>query len=345
MTFAVIILLVLGLLSILGTIIPQNESLEFYLNKYGVSKANLIQTLSLDQVFTSYWYLGLLLLLCLSLLLCVIFRIKPLIASFKKKDKYLFIEKLASWLLHLGMILIIIFFSLGNILGFETSVYNLVNTVSPVEGTNLFVAIDDFTIDVDENNNIINYITKARFFDGSGNKKKTAEIKVNHPTSVDGYQFSQASFGYALEASISRNDKKIGTADLFQNEIVSADSGKFYIELINFYPDFSNEGGKITTKSLKMNKPVGHVKIYYMDKLIDEAFVKLNDPIKVGEYTAILSNPKYYTLLAVRKDPYIPGVILGTSLLLIGLFTIFLAPKPKKDLGPSNIEKENLDNA
>lgn len=342
MTFAVIILILLGLLSIIGTIIPQNESLEFYLNKYGVAKANLIQSLSLNQVFTSYWYLALLTLLCISLLLCVIFRIKPLIASYKQKNKILFFEKLASWFLHLGMILIIVFFSLGNIYGFETSVYNVENTVTPVEGTKLFLAIDKFEIDIDDNNNINNYITKARFFDGTGTKKKTAEIKVNHPVTVDGYQFSQASFGYALDATISRNNEKIGTANLFQNEVVSADHGKFYIELLNFFPDFVKENGRAKTKSHDMNNPVAYVNIYYMEKLIDTAFIKTDTPIEVGEYKANLSNPKYYTLLAVRKDPFIPGVVVGTSLLVIGLFAIFLLPKAKAD---TDKIKENLENA
>lgn len=332
MTFAVIILLILGLFSILGTVIPQNESIEFYLNKYGESKANLIQSLSLNQVFTSYWYLALLGMLCLSLLLCVIFRIRPLVQSFKSKNKYLFIQKLASWMLHLGMLLIIVFFSLGNILAFETTIYNTADTVNPVEGTNLFVAIDAFSIETDDNNNVQNYLTEARFFDGSGKLRNQAKIRVNHPATVDGYQFSQASFGYTLDTTVYRNDKKIGTEVLFQNEVVSADHGKFYVELVNFFPDFVDLGDKVTSKSQEMNNPVAQVNIYYMEKLVDSSFVKLNDPIEVGEYKAILSNPDYYTLLAIRKDPFIPGVIVGTSLLVLGLFAIFLTPSKKEEV-------------
>lgn len=334
MTFAVVILLVLGLSSILGTIIPQGEAVEFYINKYGESKANLIQTLSLNQVFTSYWYLTLLALLSLSLLLCVIFRIKPLIYSFRNKKYYTFVDKLASWFLHLGMLLIIIFFSLGNILAFETSFYNIEDSVTPVEGTNILVAIDKFDIEVDDGGNIQNYVTKARFFDGAGKLLDTSTIRVNHPAVVNGYQFSQASFGYVLEATVSRNDKVIGTADLYQNEVVSADQGKFYIELINFFPDFFEKEEGVGTKSQEINNPVAYVNIYYMEKLIDTAFVKLGEPIEIGEYKTVLNTPKYYTLLAVRKDPFIPGALVGTSFLLLGLFTMFLLPKDK-------IKKEN----
>ena len=86
MTFAVILLLILGASSIIGSLIPQNEPPSFYLEAYGENRAGLIQSLSLDRVFSSIWFMALLSLLCISLLVCIIFRVHSLLGLWKKKN-------------------------------------------------------------------------------------------------------------------------------------------------------------------------------------------------------------------------------------------------------------------
>ena len=75
--FAITILLIIAGLSIFGTIIEQNQSLEFYKENYPENKAvfgilnwEIIKFFNLDDVYRSWWYLSFLILLGISLITC-----------------------------------------------------------------------------------------------------------------------------------------------------------------------------------------------------------------------------------------------------------------------------------
>lgn len=77
LTFAITILLIIAGLSIFGTVIEQNQSLEFYKENYPDSKAvfgvlnwHVIKFFNLDDVYRSWWYLSFLVLLGISLITC-----------------------------------------------------------------------------------------------------------------------------------------------------------------------------------------------------------------------------------------------------------------------------------
>lgn len=75
--FAILVLLIIAGLSIFGTVIEQNQSLEFYKENYPLNKAvfgllnwEVIKTFHLNDVYRSWWYLSLLILLGISLITC-----------------------------------------------------------------------------------------------------------------------------------------------------------------------------------------------------------------------------------------------------------------------------------
>ncbi|MFN3926627.1 MAG: cytochrome c biogenesis protein [Pseudanabaenaceae cyanobacterium] len=83
---AIALLLVIACASILGTVIEQGESVAFYQQNYPLKPAlfgflsyKVILTLGLNQVYHSWWYLCLLMLLAGSLLACTIHRQIPLL--------------------------------------------------------------------------------------------------------------------------------------------------------------------------------------------------------------------------------------------------------------------------
>jgi len=84
LTVAIIILLAIALASAIGTVIEQNKNTEFYLKNYPLSKpmfnfvtSDLILNFGLDHVYTSWWFIFLIILLMLSLTLCTITRQLP----------------------------------------------------------------------------------------------------------------------------------------------------------------------------------------------------------------------------------------------------------------------------
>ncbi len=329
MPLAVGLLVALVLGSLVGTLIPQNQDIEVYVEKYGMRQAGWMTKLSLDHVYSSTWYAILGGLLCLSILLCVIVRIKPLVRAWKEGKRDVAYRLTGSWILHVGILVTILFFGLGQRYAYDNTFYNVKGTVAPLEGTDLTVAIDDFTVNLRPDLTVDSYITEARIL-RDDEELGGGEIAVNHPLTVEGYQFSQASLGYAVEAHVKRFEDDIGTAILFSKEVVSADSGKLIIEMLDFFPDMEEKDGVIRSKTPHMRNPYAYIKIEYMGQVVGQDLVSMLRPLKIGEYTVRLTSPQYYTLLAVRKDPYMPGAATGALLLLVGLGLVFWGPKTKE---------------
>ncbi len=72
---ALFLLLTLAATSIIGTIIPQNETAGFYVQQYGPNLARLMQTLNIPDMYNSWWFMILLGLFSLNLIVCSIERI------------------------------------------------------------------------------------------------------------------------------------------------------------------------------------------------------------------------------------------------------------------------------
>ncbi|MBU0995874.1 MAG: cytochrome c biogenesis protein ResB [Proteobacteria bacterium] len=72
---SVITLLLLAITSIIGTILPQNESPEAYYHSLGETLFNVFSTLDLFDMYHSRWYQFLLLLLCANLVICSLNRL------------------------------------------------------------------------------------------------------------------------------------------------------------------------------------------------------------------------------------------------------------------------------
>ncbi len=68
-------LVLLASTSIIGTIILQNGSPVQYVSLYGKGFYNLIQVLKLDDMYSAWWFLFLLLLLCINIIVCSIERL------------------------------------------------------------------------------------------------------------------------------------------------------------------------------------------------------------------------------------------------------------------------------
>lgn len=81
-------LVILAVTSVIGTVILQNGSPQAYINLYGPGWYNLIQVLQLDNMYHAWWYLLLLVLLCINIVVCSIERLS-------KTWKIIFPEKIS----------------------------------------------------------------------------------------------------------------------------------------------------------------------------------------------------------------------------------------------------------
>lgn len=81
---AVFLLITLAVTSIIGTVIPQGESMQLYLERYGATWFRVIKTLHLFDTYHSWWYLSILALFSLNLIVCTLKRLPYTIRLFKK---------------------------------------------------------------------------------------------------------------------------------------------------------------------------------------------------------------------------------------------------------------------
>lgn len=72
---ALFLLFTLAATSIIGTIIPQNETAGFYVERYGANLARFMQTIDVPDMYNSWWFLVLLTLFSLNLIVCSLERI------------------------------------------------------------------------------------------------------------------------------------------------------------------------------------------------------------------------------------------------------------------------------
>ena len=71
MSTAVGVLAILAVFSVVGTLIPQSRSPQFYDATYGPDGADLIHLLGLDNVYSAWWFLAMAAFLVLSVSVCL----------------------------------------------------------------------------------------------------------------------------------------------------------------------------------------------------------------------------------------------------------------------------------
>ncbi len=81
---AIFLLIILAITSIIGTVIPQGESLQYYLDNYGPGMFKAIKMLKLDDTYHSWWYLTLLGLFSINLIVCTLNRLPFTLKLFKR---------------------------------------------------------------------------------------------------------------------------------------------------------------------------------------------------------------------------------------------------------------------
>jgi len=83
MSFGLILLLVIAFVSAIGAFIPQERGESFYVEKYGTQSAGLLHALGLTNIYKSFYFVGLLIILSLSLLTCVLKRTRFIVGIFR----------------------------------------------------------------------------------------------------------------------------------------------------------------------------------------------------------------------------------------------------------------------
>jgi cytochrome c biogenesis protein len=280
-------------------------------------------------MYHSWWFIGVLILLAINLTACSLKRLPNLWRQIRlAKRGY---ARLGTYLIHLSVLLILLGGLFGAIWGLkgymeitegetvkEISFKSPHNESTPLEFT---LRCDSFRVDFYPDGSPKEYVSILTFMEGEDVVLDHVPLRVNHPISYRGLTFYQASYGISdrsLNASLEivRRERGGGSSTLTigRGEIKPIPGTRDQIGFMKYRP-----------------------KVLFSTNAPPESFWLIRqfpglDGLQVGKYTFVLKDieRKYYTGIQVTRDPGVPIVWIGCTLLVTGMVITFTLRRPQK---------------
>lgn len=230
-----------------------------------------------------------------------------------------------AWLCHLGMLIVIAGFALGQMLKSEYTVYGVPGQTKTVGDTGYELTIDDFEVKLREDATVDQYTSRLTLQDMASGKKESGEVSVNSPLSLFGMKMYQNSTGWAAVLDIYKNGEKIQEELLCAGEYALVEDMEGLAVVLNaFYPDFyEDEQGQPMTLTPLLNNPGYLYSVYYHDQVVGMNVLSGDEKITVEDYEFVFRDPQQYTLIQVKRDPFTPLAGVGGLLVLLALILAF----------------------
>ena len=231
---------------------------------------------------------------------------------------------MGAWFTHLGMLIIVIGFALGQMYTVKYTVYGVPGQTKQVGDTGCELTIDGFEMNLRDDDTVDQYTSQVTMTDTSTGESTQGETSVNHPLKLNGMKIYQNSTGWAAHVQIWKNE------ELVQHEILCAGEHLAFYDMADlvlafnaFYPDYVNTDGTPGTASDELNNPAYLYTLYYQGSVLGMNVLSANERITVEDYTIIFTEPQQYTLLQVKRDPFTWIALIGGAVILAALFMAF----------------------
>ena len=363
MPFAIILLVLLAAACALSSTVSQGQTYEYYAAQYGERTAGFILALQLDDAFHSWWFIGLSAFLCLNLLCCNLIRLPSLVKRAvgfsspdgmtagataeaagdgdphklfaalhmpqeREKGEMLFSAGhragiWGAWICHLGILLLILGFALGQMTMKQYTVYALPGQTKEMGDSGLWVTVEDLLISREESGSILQYTSVLTVADPAKNTAESGRAAVNAPANLYGYKFFQNSVGWGADVRVLKNGVELQKEQLCVGEFFAVvDKPELVVYFPAFYPDYSAEV-KVSDPSAAVKDPAYVYQVYYQGQILGMNALRAGEKLTIDEYTVLFERPRNYTLLAVKCDGFTWLVLLGGLVTLAGLVLAF----------------------
>lgn len=247
------------------------------------------------------------------------------------------------YLVHLSILVLIAGALIGSLYGLEAYV-NLgegesIEAVRPRSGGSLHklgytVRCDKFSIDWYDNGAPKTYRSDLSFI-RNGQVILKAPLLVNHPVSVDGIRFYQASYGLSPDSravlTYTKGSEKSGEIIVTAGDRFELPGSRAQVEVLRIEEELMQMGPAV---KLVITSPQGTVQ-FWVFKQIDR--IKAMNPgllsrvplLNPGLYAPFLFSlnrieQQFYTGLQIVRDPGLPLIAAGGCLMMAGLMMAFL---------------------
>lgn len=228
-----------------------------------------------------------------------------------------------AWICHLGILLLIVGFALGQMTAEQYTVYAMPGKTVQMDDTGLSVRIDDFRIEKTEQGSAKQYTTWLTVSDPKKQTAQSGTASVNAPANLYGYKFFQNSIGWGASVTILKNGEELQADSLCVGEFIPIkDKPELVIYFTALYPDADNRD-QPTPETTEPVNPGYLYQVYYQGQILGMNVLRAGEELTIDEYTVLFNHPRHYTLLAVKRDRFTILVLLGGVILLAGLILAF----------------------
>ena len=230
------------------------------------------------------------------------------------------------WLCHLGILIVILGFGLGQMAKKEYAVYGVPGQTKAIWEDGYELTIDDFDISYYEDGQVQQYTATLTVEDPATGRSQSGQASVNNPLNLFGMKFFQNSTGWAAHLDVEQGGKVIQQAVLCAGEYVPVEHLPDLIVLLStIYPDyaFDEEARRPTTISPDPNNPAYLYQLYHQGEVIGMNVLTGEEVITVGDTVLRFYDPTPYTLIQVKRDPFTPLAAVGGLIVLLSLILSF----------------------
>lgn len=328
---AITLLSALAVVSFIGVLIPQNLTMNAYVERYGVG-AMFIRLVGLNDVFHTNWFIALLAFLAFDILVCILRRITALFRS-DIRSSSLWVRRLGSVIAHLSIVLILAGGMIGGMRGFRTQKTVFPGETILIPGTEAELRLKKFEIERAGDGAVKQFRSEVALIRPDGNTTDHV-ITVNHPLTFEGVNIFQNSYGTQNKeiesASLAITDKKgdtrieLTTAVFKKKTRVGGTNLSVLIK--DFVGDFVIDvhTGQVDNRSAEHRNPAVLVELYAEGKLLSSgwSFGKMpgfHSEDKPFDILLLDYEPALYSVFEIAKSPGIQLVYGGFAGAAIGL--------------------------
>jgi cytochrome c biogenesis protein len=175
----------------------------------------------------------------------------------------------------------------------------------------------------------IDYVSDLVYTGRDGVAHK-AVLRVNHPLDIDGTDYYQASYGYAIDFTLTQNGQVVATSPrepLKEGGAFPIGTSSRAIQYAQFIGTIDRRTGQPAADP-RPNDPAVVIAAFDGDRAVGRALIPLGGSIDLGGgYRLAANRYTLYSGLQYRYDPGIPLVGVGAFVLLAGLcISFYLLP-------------------
>lgn len=230
-----------------------------------------------------------------------------------------------AWVCHLGILLLILGFGLGQITQRQYTVYGVPGQTKPIGDTGYLLTIDDFQVGLRADDTVEQYTADITVRDVDGRGSEQATVSVNNPASLYGMKLYQNSTGWAATIDIQKDGEPLQSDVLCAGEYLRVqDKPDLVIYLSAFYPDYVMQPGVgPSTATGALNNPAYLYRVYYQDQVLGMNVLTRGEELTIDEYAVTFTNPQSYTLIQIKVDHFTWLALIGGLVTLLGLILAF----------------------